>query len=84
MPERIDFALEPGVVVFAILFFVLINVLLAAVLYPYLRDSSPTDSEEVMGDGRSDEDLEESPTDEGSYEERVDEFLRDIHGEESH
>lgn len=82
MDERIDFALEPGVVIFAILFFVLVNVLLGAVLYPYLRNSAS--AEEAQAEGTAPEDLvDEAPSDEEPLEERVDEFLEDIHGERS-
>lgn len=81
MTERIDFALEPGVVLFAILFFVLVNVLLAAVLYPYLR--SETSNAEQKGDetgvpahkGMTEEVMvANEPMDE-----RVDQFLEEIH-----
>lgn len=77
--ERIDFSLEPGVVLFAILFFVLVNLLLAAVLYPYLRNTSAEDAasgEEAVPE----EDLiEEGPTEEEEpLNERVDDFLEEI------
>lgn len=86
--ERIDFSLEPGTILVAVAFFVLVNVLLAAALYPFFKDSSllggedgEPSSEEVhdqkeMIDGtRSD--------DEEPLEEKVDAFLEEIHGERS-
>jgi hypothetical protein len=77
--ERIDFSLEPGVVLFAILFFVLVNVLLAAVLYPYFRNGS-SEGQEATAEGAPQEDvIEEAPSDDGEpLEQRVDEFLEDI------
>lgn len=76
--ERVDFDLEPGVVLFAILFFVLVNLLLAAVLYPYLSGSSGQD-EVAAGQPSQEEMAEEAPTDDGEpLDERVDEFLEDI------
>jgi len=78
MTERIDFALEPGVVIFAILFFVLVNVLLAAVLYPYFRDNSST--QKTAGKKTHRDLVEETPSEE-PLDERVDEFLEEIHGE---
>ena len=79
--ERVDFDLEPGVVLFAILFFVLVNLLLAAVLYPYLSGSS--EEQEVRAEASSQEDLiEEAPADDGDpLEDRVDDFLEDIEQE---
>jgi uncharacterized membrane protein YraQ (UPF0718 family) len=82
MTERIDFALEPGVILFAVLFFVLVNVLLAAVLYPYFRDKNAV--EEGSSTARSEEPAErmsESASDREPMEERVDEFLEEIHRE---
>lgn len=82
MVDRIDFALEPGVILVAVFFFVLANVLLAAVLYPYFRGASESSTGEdeapeavpPMVDASTREPLEE----------RVDEFLEDIHeGRES-
>jgi len=78
MIDRIDFALQPGVVLIAIFFFVLANVLLAAVLYPYFRredgaeggDRAALDEEVPPMVGRA----EKEPV-----EERVDEFFEDIH-----
>lgn len=76
--ERINFELEPGVVLFAILFFVLVNLLLAVVLYPYLSGSS--EEQEVQAETTPQEDLvEESSTEDGEpLEDRVDDFLEDI------
>jgi len=81
MEERIDFILEPGVIVFAILFLVLINVLLAAVLYPYFRSSSG--SEAAEGDDIAPEPEEGAESlsasdDEEDFNQRVDEFLDEV------
>lgn len=76
--ERIDFSLEPGVVLFAILFFVLVNLLLAAVLYPYLKNTSP--EEAAAGDEAALEEelVDEAPSDDEPLDERVDDFLEEI------
>lgn len=76
--ERVDYDLEPGVVLFAILFFVLVNLLLAAVLYPYLSTSS--EQQKATADGPSQEEMmEEAPSNGGEpLEDRVDDFLEDI------
>lgn len=85
--ERIDFALEPGVVVVAVLFFVLVNVLLAAVLYPYFRSQSSseetgTDASVMHGTGMQEPVVEPSlMQDEESLEERVNEFLQEMQQE---
>lgn len=79
MVERIDFALEPGVVVFAVFCFVMINVLVAAALYPYLSDDSDVDT--MAGDETGDEPpfIEESPPDsEEALEDRIEKFHREI------
>jgi hypothetical protein len=87
MEERIDFALEPGVILFAILFLVVINLLLAAVLYPYFRSGSESAvSEEEVTEGEetaSEEGFEPvGPSDdEEVFEQRVDEFLEDVRSE---
>ena len=75
--ERVDFELEPGVVFFAILFFVLINLLLAAVLYSHLTGSS---GEEAATAGQSSEQgtAGVAPSDEKPSEERMDQFVGDI------
>jgi hypothetical protein len=83
--ERIDFDLEPGVILTAVLFFVLVNVLLGAVLYPYLKDGGLF-GEETSTEQTSDQrDLvEEAPSDDDeALEKKVDDFLQDIHGERS-
>ncbi len=77
MTDRIDFALEPGVVIFAILAFVLINILLAAVVYPYFRSKSSAETE--PSEPASQDLVEDTPSGEEHLEERVDEFLEDIH-----
>lgn len=76
--ERVDFDLEPGVVLFAVLLFVLVNLLLAAVLYPYFRNSSNPD--EGASDEPSPQDMvgEVPAGDNEPMEERVDDFLEDI------
>ena len=76
--ERVNFELEPGVVMFAILLFVLVNLLLAAVLYPYLSGSS--EQQQVAAKEASQEELieEEGPSDDEPLEQRVDDFLEDI------
>jgi len=78
MVDRIDFALQPGVVLVAVFFFVLANVLLAAVLYPYFRREDGT----TGGDGAS-PDAEMTPmvgrAEKEPVDERIDEFLDDIH-----
>lgn len=80
--ERIDFALEPGVVVVAIVFFVLANVLLAAVLYPYFRSESSSDGAGTDAALREENVVEPSPVqDQESLEERVDEFLQEMQRE---
>ena len=81
MEERIDFALEPGVILFAVLFFVLVNVLLAAVLYPYFRSGSSSNHQAADQNVGEDELLEPDTTSEEELEERVDEFLEDIEKE---
>jgi flagellar basal body-associated protein FliL len=78
--ERIDFDLQPGVVLFAILFFVLVNLLLAAVLYPYLSGSS--EQQQAQAEASPQEDLvEEASSDDEPLEDRVDDFLEDIEQE---
>jgi flagellar basal body-associated protein FliL len=75
--ERIDIDLEPGAVLFAVLFFVLVNLLLAAVLYPYLTGSA--EQQEAPAQRSSQEDMvDEVPSDDEPLEERVDDFLEDI------
>lgn len=79
MTERIDFALEPGVVLFAVLFFVLVNVFLAAVIYPYLQGS--TSDGDGAGQRASTEGrdfIEVDPSSQKPLEDRVDEFLEDF------
>lgn len=81
MTERIDFALEPGVVIFAILFFVLVNLLLAAVLYPYFRDQSPAAEQEPRHAGipNEEERREEVMAANKPLDDRVDQFREEIH-----
>jgi len=81
--ERIDFSLEPGVVLFAILFFVLVNLLLAAVLYPYMKSGSADDTTAGTEEESPEEDLVGEARSEGGepLDERVDEFLEEIEQE---
>jgi len=84
MDERIDFALEPGVVLFAVIFLVVINLLLAAVLYPYFRGSSGSETAEGEDMAPEPEEGVESlggSEDEEVFEQRVDEFLDDVRSE---
>lgn len=87
--NRIDFSLEPGAILVAIGFFVLVNLLLGAALYPFFKNGTlfekssaeKTDNQEEEGAGRKDM-IDEAPSSEGEpLEEKVDEFLEDIHGE---
>lgn len=79
--ERIDFSLEPGVVLFAILLFVLVNLLLAAVLYPYFKSSSSVQESGPQDVSHSQKEVVPDPDE--PLEERVDEFLEEIHGKKS-
>lgn len=74
--ERIDFDLEPGVVLVAALAFVLINLLIAAALYPYVTSES---SEQPSQATEPKEPIDEmNQTDGEELDERVDAFLQDI------
>jgi hypothetical protein len=74
MPDRIDFALEPGVIFFTALFVVLLLVLVAAAVYPYL--SSGTSGEDEPSDF-----VDDTPTDPKVLEKRVDHFVAEMEGE---
>jgi hypothetical protein len=77
--ERIDFDLQPGVVLVAALAFILVNLLIAAALYPYLKGGSSTQQETQSGAAREAAAAEEmTPSGEEELEERVDDFLEDI------
>jgi len=76
MPERIDFALEPGVILFTALFLVLLAVLIGAVAYPYFTSETPEEPPEEAGDF-----IDDSPTDPEVLEQRVDEFMEEMEGE---
>lgn len=81
MEDRIDFALEPGVIVFAVLCFVLINALIAAVLYPYLNEEEADeeiDSSFPEEEGVTAGFMDESSSEEQSLEERIDRFHKEI------
>ncbi len=81
--ERIDFSLHSGTILVAIAFFVLVNVLLAAALYPYLRGgSSPEASTEEISGQEEGKNVVEEASDDEPLEEKVDEFLEDIQGGE--
>jgi hypothetical protein len=78
MIERIDFALEPGVVLFAVLFFVLINALIAAAVYPYFQGDA-ADQARSADRGRAHKDFVEGPpSDPEALERRVDEFIAEM------
>ncbi|PSQ95144.1 MAG: hypothetical protein BRD55_11510 [Bacteroidetes bacterium SW_9_63_38] len=83
MDERINFALEPGVIILAALFLVAINVLLAAVLYPYFRSSSDAEVAEPADDALEPEGGTDpvSTDDPEEFNQRVDEFLEDVRSE---
>lgn len=80
--DRIDFSLEPGVVLVAALAFILINVLIGAALYPYFKSGSgQTQSGAAAQSGAQEEFMGEAADTSGGQEEldeRVDEFLEDI------
>jgi hypothetical protein len=79
MIERIDFALEPGVILFAVLFFVLINVLIAAAVYPYVQDAAGADGAPAAdGDRPAKDFMEDTPSDPQVLEQRVDEFIAEM------
>lgn len=79
MIERIDFALEPGVVLFAVLFFVLINALIAAAVYPYFKRDGASDEARTTAPNRDTRDfLDGTPSDPEVLEQRVDEFIADM------
>lgn len=79
MIERIDFALEPGVILFAVLFFVLINALIAAAVYPYFqRDSASGETRTADRDRAPKDFMEGPPSDPKVLEQRVDEFIADM------
>jgi hypothetical protein len=73
MPERIDFALEPGVVLFTGLFVVLLAVLIGAVAYPYFTSD--------VSDEAPDEFVDDTTTDPDVLEQRMDEFVEEMEGE---
>ncbi len=84
--NRIDFSLEPGAVLVAIAFFVLVNLLLAFALYPYFKGSSTSEEKSEATRDTPEHDqkdmVQEAPADDGEpLEEKVDDFLEDIHEE---
>jgi hypothetical protein len=79
MIERIDFALEPGVILFAVLFFVLINALIAAAVYPYFQRDGASDEARTADLSRDTKDFVQGPpSDPKVLEQRVDEFIADM------
>jgi len=77
MPERIDFALEPGVVLFTVLFVILLVVLIGSVAYPYFTsDPAEEPSPEEAGDF-----INDTTTDPKVLEQRMDEFVEEMEGE---
>ena len=79
MIERIDFALEPGVILFAVLFFVLINALIAAAVYPYFQRDGASEEARTADPGRDTKDfMDGTPSDPEVLEQRVDEFIADM------
>lgn len=76
MEDRIDFALEPGVIIFAIFCFVMINALIAAVVYPYLKGDE--EEEEAGPEDTSSFVDESSRMEEESIEDRIDRFHEEI------
>lgn len=78
--DRIDFSLEPGVVLVAALAFILINVLIGAALYPYLKSGGSTETQggAAAQAGRQEEFMEETADGDEELDRRVDEFLEDI------
>lgn len=77
--ERIDFDLQPGVVLVAALAFILVNLLIAAALYPYLKGGSSTQQDVQSGAAREAAGAEEmTPSGDEELEERVEDFLEDI------
>jgi hypothetical protein len=77
MIERIDFALEPGVILFAVLFFVLINALIAAAVYPYFQNAASADGAQER-DRPAKDFMEDTPSDPQVLEQRVDEFIAEM------
>lgn len=76
MEDRIDFALEPGVIIFAIFCFVMINALIAAVVYPYLKGDE--EEEEAGPEDPSSFVDESSQMEEESIEDRIERFHEEI------
>jgi len=77
MPERIDFALEPGVILFAALFVILLVVLVGTVAYPFFRSDA---SDEGEAAGQPEDFIDETPTDPEVLEERVNDFVEEMEG----
>lgn len=77
MEDRIDFALEPGVVIFAIFCFVMINALIASVVYPYLKGGGADENVDPSSKGGPTGFVEE-PSEETSLEDRIDQFHKEI------
>jgi hypothetical protein len=76
MPDRIDFALEPGVILFTALFVILLVVLIGTVAYPYLR----SDTSEAEGAEEPEAFIDDTPTDPEILKKRVDNFVKEMEG----
>jgi len=83
--DRVDFSLEPGVILVAALAFILINVLIGAALYPYFKGGSTETQRGSAAQMGAQKDFigETADASDGKEElnERVDEFLEDIEQE---
>lgn len=73
MTDRIDFALDPTVLIAVVAILVLISILLGSVVYPYLRDAS---TQEERMDSSMDEDEQEDTRD---LDDRIDDFIEHAH-----
>jgi len=76
MPDRIDFALEPGVILFTVLFAILLVVLVGTAAYPYF--SSGSSDEEAAGE--PEDFVDDTPTDPEILKKRVDNFVKEMEG----
>jgi len=76
--QRIDFSLHSSTILIAVAFLVLVNLLLAAALYPYFKggDSTEPSTEDTSDQGE----LVDGQTsdDGGALDEKVDDFLEEI------
>lgn len=81
MLESLDFMLEPGVLVFAIFCFVLLNVLIATILYPYLKEEEGAEAVSAAAEAGGGESLAgKAASGEGDpVEQRIEEFRQDMY-----